>query len=357
MSLQSNRFRVASTINGHDIDWWTTSAAGSGGSRMTLTDAGSLGIGTATPDGKLEIVHDSGVTNPHLDIHESSASDFARINFTSTSTDYWALAGAGGTTDRFNLFYNDGTIGVNRLSVGAGTTTGMEIQGDNDILFKDNLGANALGINTSATEQELETYSADFRIDANGGDILFETGNVVNFTLEAGGDLLVANTIKLDGLEITNLGSNNLGLDGDLVPFSNVAFDVGNNLATQHWDQFWGTSFNVFSDRRLKHDITELNGGLEKVMALKPVAYVYNSDIDPSGKPQVGFIAQDVLPIIPEAVTSSDTDIVDGVPVTTQNEYLGMEYTKIIPVLTKAIQEQQAIIEEMRAEINALKNK
>ena len=52
---------------------------------------------------------------------------------------------------------------------------------------------------------------------------------------------------------------------------------------------------------------------------------------------QVGFIAQDLKPIVPEAVTGIEGDLEKG-------ETLGVNYTSLIPVLTKAIQEQQAMI-------------
>lgn len=342
--MQNGRFRIANNIPGDDIDFYTTSGGGAAGSRLTIEDDGDVGIGTSSPTYKLEL--------------NVTGSDGLYINGNDAGDAQLRIENGGG----FHYLFDDDSDGhalkvesANAFIVNTGgVNEAFEIQTDNDVLFKDATGANALGLNTDPTVQELETYSADFLIDANGGDIRFETGNVVNFVLEEAGDLLISSTIKLDGLEITNLGSNNLGLDGDLVPFSNVLFDVGNNSASEHWDQFWGTSFNTYSDRRYKENISDLEGGLAKVMALKPVRYTYKSTIDMSGKPQLGFIAQDVQSVIPEAITDSDTDIVDGVAVTTQNEYLGMEYIKIIPVLTKAIQEQQEIIEELKSRIEVL---
>lgn len=313
---------------------------------MLLSTVGDLGIGTTVPTNKL-----------HVNV---TGSDGIRLSGNDTGDTQIQISNGGGT---HYLFDDDSDGHALKLESAAnrpiifntgGPNEAMEIQADNDVIFKDATGANALGLNTDPNVQELETYTSDFLIDANGGDIRFETGNVVNFVLEETGDLLISSTIKLDGLEITNLGSSNLGLDGDLVPFSNVLFDVGNNSATEHWDQFWGTSFNTYSDRRYKENIEELEDGLSKVLALKPVRYTYKPEIDLSGKPQLGFIAQEVQSIIPEAITDTDTDMVDGVPVTTQNEYLGMEYIKIIPVLTKAIQEQQEIIESLKATIAEL---
>jgi len=62
---------------------------------------------------------------------------------------------------------------------------------------------------------------------------------------------------------------------------------------------------------------------------------------------QVGFIAQDLKPLVPEAVTGFEGDLGKG-------ETLGVTYTTLIPVLTKAIQEQQALIEDQSKVIQQL---
>ena len=93
-------------------------------------------------------------------------------------------------------------------------------------------------------------------------------------------------------------------------------------------------AFSNSSDRRLKKDITNTKYGLQTILKLAPVDYQLISN----GLSQVGFIAQDLKPIVPEAVTGVEGDLEKG-------ETLGVTYTTLIPVLTKAIQEQQALIE------------
>ena len=65
---------------------------------------------------------------------------------------------------------------------------------------------------------------------------------------------------------------------------------------------------------------------------------------------QVGFIAQELRPIVPEAVTGIEGDLDKG-------ETLGVTYTTLIPVLTKAIQEQQVLIEQLQKEMKSLRQK
>jgi hypothetical protein len=83
-------------------------------------------------------------------------------------------------------------------------------------------------------------------------------------------------------------------------------------------------------------------------MQLNPVTYIFKDDS--ANTPQVGFIAQEVQQIIPEVVTGKEGDLSKG-------ETLGIVYGNLVPVLTKAIQEQQAEIEALKAENAAMKVK
>ena len=99
------------------------------------------------------------------------------------------------------------------------------------------------------------------------------------------------------------------------------------------------------SDRRLKRDILPLSKyGLKQVMQLNPVTYIFKADN--TNTHQVGFIAQEVQQIIPEVVTGKEGDLSKG-------ESLGIVYGNLVPVLTKAIQEQQATIQKQQTAIEA----
>jgi hypothetical protein len=101
-----------------------------------------------------------------------------------------------------------------------------------------------------------------------------------------------------------------------------------------------GTSWTTGSDARLKENIEEIGYGLASVMGLLPKKYVYKNNIE---KQCLGFIAQDIVGVIPEVV-----DVPKNV-----NEMMGIEYQSLVPVLVKAIQEQQAIIESLKARLDA----
>ena len=108
-----------------------------------------------------------------------------------------------------------------------------------------------------------------------------------------------------------------------------------------------GTAYNTSSDYRLKHDIQPMTGALAKVSALKPCTYKWNVD-DSEGE---GFIAHELAEVVPQAVHG----IKDGVDEEGNPKYQGIDTSFLVATLTAAIQEQQAIIEQLKADVAALK--
>lgn len=113
------------------------------------------------------------------------------------------------------------------------------------------------------------------------------------------------------------------------------------------------------SDSRIKSNIVDLDLGLATVMALQPKRY--DKQAGSTTKHELGFLAQDVDILVPESVYDtkeplSETDAESMVTPAEGQTILAMEYHQLIPVLTKAIQEQQAQIEALQDEIDALKN-
>ena len=105
----------------------------------------------------------------------------------------------------------------------------------------------------------------------------------------------------------------------------------------QHNANAWTSA----SDERLKENIVELDNVLPKISNLRAVKYNFISDEENTTK--IGFIAQDWQTDFSEVVS-------DSIP-----EELGINYTETIPVLLKAIQEQQVLIEQLQAEVALLK--
>lgn len=106
-------------------------------------------------------------------------------------------------------------------------------------------------------------------------------------------------------------------------------------------------SFVATSDKKYKQNIVSLEHSIEKVMQLRPVEYDWKVDkYKEKGFDHLkhtGFIAQELAEVLPNSVIKDN------------NGDFAVDYNSIIPVLTQAIQEQQAIITELRNEIEALK--
>jgi hypothetical protein len=123
---------------------------------------------------------------------------------------------------------------------------------------------------------------------------------------------------------------------------------IGTNGTTASTYRIFGNDWTIISDRRLKHDIKPIESGLGFVKKLRPVEYVYNTG---NGGKELGFIAQDVQQVMQEENMSSGYNLISVM----QGDTLGMNRTQLIPVLTKAIQEQQAVIETQQQTIDSQK--
>ena len=102
-------------------------------------------------------------------------------------------------------------------------------------------------------------------------------------------------------------------------------------------------AYNNLSDVNWKKNIQDITYGLDKILKLKPITFNWLNE-DYGDRINIGFIAQEVEEIIPNMVTTAE----DGTK--------SLAITDLIPVLTKAIQEQQAIIESQATEIEQLKS-
>ena len=115
------------------------------------------------------------------------------------------------------------------------------------------------------------------------------------------------------------------------------------------------------SDKRLKKNIEIIENPLQKIDKLS--GFIYDWDLkkcdevgfNPKDEKQIGVFAQDVKEVIPEAVKPAPFDTKDGISISGDN-YLTVQYEKIVPLLIESIKEQQKQIDILRNEIEILKN-
>lgn len=118
------------------------------------------------------------------------------------------------------------------------------------------------------------------------------------------------------------------------------------------------------SDARLKTDVRALDRPLDKLLALRPATYYFDTARLPlPGLPearQIGLLAEDVESVLPELVSEipvADEGSREATPAAAAlgpDTYQSVNYLGLIPVLIGAIQEQQAAIEALQAALAAV---
>ena len=248
--------------------------------------------------------------------------------------------------------------------------------------------SNASGDNSMAFGSE--TVAASFRETTMGSynteytplstsnavslDRLFVIGNGTGslsrsdaFTILKNGNTGIGTSAPQERLHIANgrlrigtetvedTGSNRLEWNCGLFPDTDDSFQLGGSAL--RWEAVWATDGTInTSDRREKRDIQQLHYGLREILDLNPVRFRWKAK--PEQGEKLGLIAQDVLEIIPEVVktheyvTTSDDE--DATLEKKELDRLGVYYSDLIPVLIKAIQEQQQLIDQQNKKIDLL---
>ena len=179
-----------------------------------------------------------------------------------------------------------------------------------DVVGNAEIGGNLL-VGTTTSQAKVTVEGGAIQVFSPTG-----TGNATYFQAHHDGSTIVNH----------NISSNT---NYDIVNFSN-----GVRLAVN------GTSWSGISDERLKKNIVDYEQGTSELMALRPVRFDYTHEGD--GSKRVGFLAQEVLPILPEAVSGSE-----------ETEY-ALSMTDMVPLLTSALQQALTKIDNMETRLAAL---
>jgi hypothetical protein len=195
------------------------------------------------------------------------------------------------------------------------------------------------GLTNLITDTGMAFYTSNaerMRIDSSGNVLIGATSTVLTAK-----SLLVANLDLVNGFIVKDTGTTG----GAFCVFANsadaVAGSITHNASTT-------TAFNTSSDYRLKDKVAPMVGALEKVFKLKPVTYTWKNTDGEQGE---GFIAHELQEVCPIAVTGKkDALDAEGNP-----KYQGIDTSFLVATLTAAIQEQQALITQLQADVATLK--
>ena len=119
--------------------------------------------------------------------------------------------------------------------------------------------------------------------------------------------------------------------------FNNANGDVG-SIDTSGT----ATAYNTSSDYRLKENEVTLSDGITRLKNLKPYRFNFKSDKD---KTLDGFFAHEVAEVVPEAITGEKDAVDDDGNMIRQ----GIDHSKLVPLLVKAVQELTAKVEALEA--------
>jgi hypothetical protein len=248
--------------------------------------------------------------------------------------------GIGTTTPKSKLSVN-GSTASGGLAIGDATytsTTGT-VAPANGAIIQGNTG-----IATTAPICQLDVRGTTKVMATTGtqtGEFWSGTANVDGFeviTYPASGDAVTVGIQRAGQFPPLHLSKPAGAANGD----SFTSYIVGGLLRGSVTATAGGIAFNTTSDERLKENIRPSAKGLGEVMKIQVSDYNYKTSPD---RPETGFIAQQLNTVFPNAVTPGGED-------PTKQPWT-VDYGRVTPVLTKAIQEQQQLIEELKKE-NAL---
>ena len=329
-----------------------------GGSERVRVDAsGNVGIGTSSPGSLLQVegaISMRGVADVRLTLGSAGSVNANTSNYIRAATDllvYNTAAGRHsweiGGTERARIDSSGNLlVGTTSPSFNAGSRGNITIGGSGSAIFALQTGGTAKGyVFHDGTEMTIAN-------EANGF-LRFYTNATERARIDSSGSLLVGMTSAFGKISIGQNSQFSYAQGLSLYFSGSSYWNIVNGGSNRLYFGFNGAdrgyidsssgNYVSVSDQRLKKNIADIGYGLSSVLSLRPVSYNMNSQEDTEEK-TLGFIAQEVLEVVPESVSEM------------MNGMYGMDKTAIIPVLVKAIQEQQALIQTLTARVAALES-
>ena len=271
-------------------------ATGSGTTAVTIDASQNVGIGTSSPSNKLHVIGPTGAYASRIGVSATGAQLFT------------------------NYVLNDGV-----------SPSGIGYTGSDGSSF-DVAASNYLRFITNSVERARIDSSGNLLVGATSGFVA-PSGGSAQFVNGSSSQIFVRNSSATSG-KYFQMGVN-----------SSNAFVVYNNSNTGMFLTDGSTSWAANSDERVKTTLVPFANAVAKVSTLRAGTGRYLTDDESVSRSFL--IAQDVQAVLPEAVDVQDDE----------QGTLGLRYQDLIPLLTAAIQEQQALITTLTERITALEAK
>ena len=364
-------------------DWNTFNSKGSG----TVTSVAALTLGTTGTDVSSSVVN--GSTTPVITLNIPDASATARglittgtqtiagaktfssaTSFSSTATVSSASTSGFVVNSTNNASYRGFTIQANGTTQG-----GMEILPNTGeiriggysttsdyfpVIYSDGVAALSFGIGATPTA----TFNYDTSLQGNNyinstKMIQWEGGSYWSFrTISSAATFQLyqgsTGNTPITVSSASNVGISTNGITSTVVKLlvtadgtSSAAFclyaqDSGTNalmfIRNDGYGYLKASAWVYGSDLRMKENISDVENGLNMVLKMKPKHFDYIDGF----KNNIGFIAQDIQEIIPQAVSIADE----------KTNMLGLKTDFLVPYLVKAIQELSAQNQDLKARLD-----
>jgi hypothetical protein len=310
--------------NASDMLFYTASGGTNTDERLRITSAGNVGIGTSSPSAPLH-VDAAGMGDIYSGLIENTTTD----------------------TDHYNV--------VRFIQGASGSATGVI-----------GTGGSATGNTAFRDSFVVGTQSAS--------PLVFTTSDTERMRIESGGNLCLGSTSAAAKLRVNYTGES-YGLRVGTTATSGVAvqfvYEPSDQVGTIT-NTTSATAYNTSSDYRLKEDDVPMTGATERVKALRPINFAWKID----GSRVDGFFAHEAQEVVPEAVHGTkdamrdeeyevtpavlddDGNVVTEAVMGTRSvpDMQGIDHSKLVPLLTAALQEAITKIEDLTTRLETLEN-
>jgi hypothetical protein len=192
--------------------------------------------------------------------------------------------------------------------------------------------------------------SEAMRIESNG-DVILGNKTAINQTTTSGVEMRPTGTTFRSDFSVSNNEFMILNNFGSPAGTASMQFRYNSGVKGSIGLTSTAVSYNTSSDYRLKENVSYDWDATERLKQLKPARFNWISDdtdtlVD-------GFIAHEVTTIVPNAVEGIKDEVFDNDhELAGEPKYQQVDHSKLVPLLVKAVQEQQTIIDDLKSRID-----